>query len=73
MTLTDSDGDNIYTGIVTNLQDSTDYEYKFLVNTQWGDSNFESAPPLQSSCDFNQQILIIITGLRLSQDQSQWT
>ena len=53
MTLTDSDGDNIYTGIVTNLQDSTDYEYKFLVNTQWGDTNFESGPPLQSSCDFN--------------------
>ena len=51
--LADPDGDNIYTGIVTDLQDSTDYEYKFLVNNQWGDTTFESAPPLGSSCDFN--------------------
>ena len=52
-TLTDPDGDNIYTGIVTNLTDSTNYEYKFLVNTQWGNPDFESGPPLGSSCDFN--------------------
>jgi len=51
--LTDFDGDNIYTGIVTNLIDSTDYEYKFLVNTQWGNADYESGPPLESSCDFN--------------------
>ena len=32
---------------------SVTYEYKFLVNAQWGDTNFESGPPLESSCDFN--------------------
>ena len=51
--LLDPDGDNIYTGVVSDLEDSTNYEYKFLVNAQWGDTNFESGPPLESSCDFN--------------------
>lgn len=51
--LSDDNGDNIYTGIVTNLEDGVDYEYKFLVNTQWGNTTFESGAPLESNCDFN--------------------
>ena len=51
--LTDDNRDNIYTGIVTDLEDGTDYEYKFLVNSQWGIATFESGAPLGSSCDFN--------------------
>lgn len=51
--LTDDNGDNIYTGIVTSLEAGTDYEYKFLVNGQWGIATFESGAPLGSACDFN--------------------
>ena len=51
--LSDNNGDQIYTGIVTDLEPGVDYEYKFLVNNQWGISEFESGAPFGSSCDFN--------------------
>ena len=51
--LTDEDGDNIYTGLLTDLEDGVSYEYKFLVNEGWGDPNTESGAPLASDCDFD--------------------
>jgi len=51
--LTDTDGDNVYSGVVTDLTDGASYEYKFLVNQQWNNDLYESGAPLQSPCDFN--------------------
>ena len=51
--LTDTDGDNVYSGVVTGLTDGASYEYKFLVNQQWNNDLYESGAPLQSPCDFN--------------------
>jgi hypothetical protein len=51
--LTDEDGDNIYTGLLTDLEDGASYEYKFLANEGWNDPNTESGAPLGSECDFN--------------------
>jgi hypothetical protein len=51
--LTDEDGDNIYTGVVSDLEDGVGYEYKFLVNEGYDDPNTESGAPLGSACDFD--------------------
>ena len=51
--LTDDDGDNIFTGLLTDLEDGIAYEYKFLVNEGWNDPNTESGAPLGSECDFD--------------------
>lgn len=51
--LTDEDGDGIYTGMVSDLEDGVGYEYKFLVNEGWGDPLTESGAPLGSACDFD--------------------
>jgi hypothetical protein len=51
--LTDEDGDDIYTGMVSDLEDGVGYEYKFLVNEGWGDPLTESGAPLGSACDFD--------------------
>ena len=57
LSLSDSDGDNIFSGILTGLTDGDNYEYKFLVNVDgnalWDDPNYDSGPPLGSACDFN--------------------
>lgn len=51
--LTDDDGDNIFTGLLTDLENGIAYEYKFLVNEGWNDPNTESGAPLGSECDFD--------------------
>ena len=51
--LTDDDGDNIYTGLLTDLEDGVAYEYKFLVNEGWNNPNTESGAPIGSDCDYD--------------------
>jgi len=51
--LSDDNGDNIFEGVVTNLDNGANYEYKFLVNGQWGNELYESGAPLQGPCDFD--------------------
>ena len=57
LSLSDPEGDNIFTGILTGLEEGTNYEYKFVVNVGgnylWDDPNTESGPPIGSACDFN--------------------
>ena len=52
LSLTDPEGDGVYSGIVTGLTDGDSYEFKFLVNSGWNDPLFESGAPIDSDCDF---------------------
>ena len=52
LSLNDTDGDGVYSGIVTGLTDGENYEFKFLVNYGWNDPLYESGVPEDSECDF---------------------